>query len=1073
MRAILRFFFLVFGMVGLLTVTAGTAAAANGCSIYSNYGGNSGKTWFNEHYYGSTVPDFLEIFSRNSKVTASNPSIWDKWYIRIYDKNNTVHTFPLSEKTTACTTSGGRTYITHTPGWNLNFNDAMIAVFDGPPDNSSTREIDVYAYSNANPPTPYNDNQKYYTPTCGAIKSALDSQVSAARNKTTYQGQNLLILPNFNNKDNSRIPDGTGNWEETSEGGSGTTFTQCVTNDPVDIVKSFTWAPTLNSPVHSGAVDPGAVITFTVSATNATKASMTGVKISDTLPTGLTLSGTPTASAGASASCSGTPATCVLTAPATLLPATTVSMTFNATVTTNSTFAGATIRNEAVQTGGTTYSPAPIAEAFVIVGSGLSLTIATDKTPAVYSSNERVNFTVVAENRTDYPMAGAKVTIPFPTGLNWSSSVTPVASSGTVTCTNLSCVWTLPATLEAKAAPTLTFQAIAAGTPGQQMTVTATQTAGATLSTQPSTSIVVTMAAAPGAGFNACHNYAATDVSSCSNLKARLYTRLAGAVFTTDIVALKSDGTVYKDFVGAGGAARTVKVELIDQINGNPVATKDVAFPQGDTTGRIEVIWAALNKAYPKLQVRITDSNGASAVTTMSSDSFAVRPSAVTISTNAFATSPGVESTPVIKAGTPFTIKAVTSPATGYAGALAVDAAKLTGTSGMGNFRAADAAAAFTLKANESTSDNATYSEVGYLYAAAGAFRDDSFTEVDRNNGDCISSTTDNHHLSDELVNGKYGCSIGNKTAISFGRFIPDHFIVTATLQNRADLSSCTSSFTYMGEPMRLVLSMTARNIRNEATVNYTSDFARLNATVAANWTSFDVNGSIGLGGVSGTTPLTPPRLAVSNPGGTWKDGVGTLTADVVVNRAASPDGPFASLQFGVAPKDLDGVRVLPAALDLDVDPATPATKEHQLVATTNVRYGRVRLINAHGSELLPLSVPLRLEYFKAGTGFVAANDDTCTDFAVSALTLSNPRVNMTEDASTPSFVRKPSSGGVLSDIRLTAPGAGRNGSIDLQLTVPTWLQFAWGGGNSNPRARATFGVYKGNNHFIYLRENY
>jgi MSHA biogenesis protein MshQ len=35
-------------------------------------------------------------------------------------------------------------------------------------------------------------------------------------------------------------------------------------------------------------------------------------------------------------------------------------------------------------------------------------------------------------------------------------------------------------------------------------------------------------------------------------------------------------------------------------------------------------------------------------------------------------------------------------------------------------------------------------------------------------------------------------------------------------------------------------------------------------------------------------------------------------------------------------------------------------------------------------------------------------------------------------------------------------------------------LQYPWGGGAAiNPNARATFGVYKGANEFIYQRENY
>jgi hypothetical protein len=76
----------------------------------------------------------------------------------------------------------------------------------------------------------------------------------------------------------------------------------------------------------------------------------------------------------------------------------------------------------------------------------------------------------------------------------------------------------------------------------------------------------------------------------------------------------------------------------------------------------------------------------------------------------------------------------------------------------------------------------------------------------------------------------------------------------------------------------------------------------------------------------------------------------------------------------------------------------------------------------------------------------------------------------------------------------LSAPGSGNNGWTDLTLNLGAvavgnhcanvagvvggaattasypWLQFPAG---TNPAARATFGVYRGNNEFIYLRENY
>jgi len=124
----------------------------------------------------------------------------------------------------------------------------------------------------------------------------------------------------------------------------------------------------------------------------------------------------------------------------------------------------------------------------------------------------------------------------------------------------------------------------------------------------------------------------------------------------------------------------------------------------------------------------------------------------------------------------------------------------------------------------------------------------------------------------------------------------------------------------------------------------------------------------------------------------------------------------------------------------------------------------------------------LKVEYYASGaSGFVTNVDDSRTGFLLTPvadnspgsyqygdLLIDNPLVNMTVGASTPTLTSNPVNAG-LSIIRLSKPGTGKNGSVDITLTVPAWLQY----GGLNPMARATFGVYKGNNEFIYLREAY
>ena len=341
--------------------------------------------------------------------------------------------------------------------------------------------------------------------------------------------------------------------------------------------------------------------------------------------------------------------------------------------------------------------------------------------------------------------------------------------------------------------------------------------------------------------------------------------------------------------------------------------------------------------------------------------------------------------------------------------------------------------------------------------------------------------------LTPSVASGSY-LGAGNVTATTtgnIGRFYPHHFAVAGgVLTQRADLACAPASgFTYMGEPMGLTLTLTAQNAANGTTQNYTtaSGFAKLDGATASKWTTFGANDSIGLGAVDGTTTALSARLGISGaPSGNWATGVGTLAANVALNRGAVPDGPFSNFRLGIAPQDMDGVMLLSGALNLDAD--LNGSNERQQVATGIIRYGRVRLSNAIGSERLPLPVPLKVQYFN-GAGFVDNNADNCTAFALTPvvngspanyqygdLLIDNPKLSMTVAASTPTLASNPVSAGV-STINLTAPNL--SGSIDLTLTVPAWLQFNWSGVVGNPKARATFGAYNSADEFIYQRENY
>jgi MSHA biogenesis protein MshQ len=328
--------------------------------------------------------------------------------------------------------------------------------------------------------------------------------------------------------------------------------------------------------------------------------------------------------------------------------------------------------------------------------------------------------------------------------------------------------------------------------------------------------------------------------------------------------------------------------------------------------------------------------------------------------------------------------------------------------------------------------------------------------------------------LTPQIADGDYlgAGNVSGTTTGNIGRFHPHHFVASGSVGNRANLACApASSFTYMGEPMSVSLSLTAQNASNAPTANYTSasGFAKLDPATAA-WLALGSNGSMGLGAVDGTNSLTA-RLALSGtPSGSWLAGVGSLNANVVLTRGATVDGPYDNLRLGIAPRDTDGVTVLPGALDLNADAV--AGNERVLIGTTQARYGRLRLTNAFGSERLALNLPLRAEYFN-GALFVAHGADSCTPFTLATdLSLGNWQRNLNPGETTPGPATLALASGAAA-ITLSAPGIGNNGSVDLTLAVPAWLQFNWTGAVANPKARASFGIYSTANELIYRREQY
>ncbi len=569
-------------------------------------------------------------------------------------------------------------------------------------------------------------------------------------------------------------------------------------------------------------------------------------------------------------------------------------------------------------------------------------------------------------------------------------------------------------------------------------------------------------------------------------------TKLSGVNFSLDVLALNSAGNFHAGYVG------TAQVEIVNASTGGGVCSDmtqlqnlgNFTFTTGEA-GRKTVAFNYANAA-ANARIRITDSTVS--VTSCSTDNFAIRPTVFSAPTSTFNNS-GTSGTPVTTTGGNFDITAVAIA--DYNGTPSIDNTQITAHAGAvqtgsvsGSFGAANPAT------GTATGSTFTYSEVGNFTIGVNGVFDSTFTSVDTPGTDCTND------FSNTLSGVLYGCQFGNSSATAaIGRFRPDHFLVTlGTLTNRRLLSCApASTFTYGGEELRVTFLLTARNgLATPATTqNYTtaSGFAKLDGT------SFSSFSFAGVDLADATPPLSATafpttRFAGTSSAATWLAGTASFTVDLSMNRAASSDGPFELFRLGILPADADAVT--PRAVDLNLDTDLSAVNDRVLVGSSKMRFGRLRLQNAHGSELLNLPIPMTVQYWN-GTVFVPNTLDSCTTIIASDI-----RFNYL--AATPNLVACETamnlggtiafSAGVAATTRLTRPGAGNNGAVDLTVNLNgasgntctavgaanpatnagrPYLQGAWTGTayDDDPTARATFGVYKGRDEFIYLRESY
>ncbi|MDO8595846.1 MAG: hypothetical protein Q7R45_04395 [Sulfuricaulis sp.] len=283
------------------------------------------------------------------------------------------------------------------------------------------------------------------------------------------------------------------------------------------------------------------------------------------------------------------------------------------------------------------------------------------------------------------------------------------------------------------------------------------------------------------------------------------------------------------------------------------------------------------------------------------------------------------------------------------------------------------------------------------------------------------------------------------------GRFTPAYFDVTK-------IHGCSggATFTYSGQPFTVIATARAAN-SGTVTSNYDGTLGFAKATTVSN--------------AGNIANFTNNDLAAANFSG------GARTQSTIT--------------YTFPTKETAPVTLTLRAVDTDSVSSAGHTEE-----TAEIRGGRVHIYNAYGSELVSLSVPMRVEYYEdttvtaplivpPTTGWITNTADTCTSVSLPNLDLQNAvhdpaqgvaTINIKTGPNIPSTVTVVSPTAGVGELSFSAPGAGGDGYADarIDLSARSWLQYDWNGaGNTDPTSRATFGLYRGSPKHIYLRQRY
>ncbi|HEY8606816.1 MAG TPA: DUF6701 domain-containing protein [Noviherbaspirillum sp.] len=293
------------------------------------------------------------------------------------------------------------------------------------------------------------------------------------------------------------------------------------------------------------------------------------------------------------------------------------------------------------------------------------------------------------------------------------------------------------------------------------------------------------------------------------------------------------------------------------------------------------------------------------------------------------------------------------------------------------------------------------------------------------------------------------------------GRFIPHHFdTVTAGGMSCPAGLVCPAQFNgfvYSGQPFGT--RVIARNASGATTRNYTGGFAR-NVSLAA-WNNIG----------SAATAQNPSAGTLRVSGG---------AATVAASAFSQGEAELSETSYtlpnpypgSVPPPGPTSIWLRATETGANSDGVTSLRGTASVEGGMSILSGRFLVENAYGSELLRLPIQGAAQYYN-GSRWVRTDTDTSKIVAPTGVVFSNYRQNLTapyvnvSGAGPATPVTTTLVGGKCPEAGcfvLAAPGAGRNGSVDIRVTSPTWLPSTTG--------RATFGMVKPGQ-VIYIREMY